>query len=89
MLRVQANESIGRGNSRFGVVVFKVGVNQLQLRLLGVLTEGKVFLQKLQGTDGRLPLATTQLPLGGVVEQFFGVFWRSPRVFAAKPGASG
>ena len=72
MLRVQADKAICGGDGGVVLVVAVVGVDQLQLRLLGVAAEREVIFQGPQVLDRQVPLAGPQLPLCGFVEGLFG-----------------
>ncbi|MNP35754.1 hypothetical protein D3C76_1291020 [compost metagenome] len=52
MLRVQADEALGGRTRGFGLCVLVVGVDQLELRLLGIAAERIAGLQCLQFVDG-------------------------------------
>ncbi|MCY1532849.1 hypothetical protein D9M68_681440 [compost metagenome] len=52
VLRVQADEALGGGTRGLGLHVLVVGVDQFQLRLLGIAAERIAGFQRLQLADG-------------------------------------
>ncbi|MCY1511349.1 hypothetical protein D9M68_457650 [compost metagenome] len=71
MLRVQADEALGGGLGGFRLDVLVIGVDQFQLRLLGVTAEGIAGFQGLQLGDSRGVAAVVQIFLSLLIQLGF------------------
>jgi hypothetical protein len=88
VLRVQADEAIGRGHGFLVVVVAVVRVDQFQLRLLGVGAEGVAGLEQLQVLDREVEVAAVEVLARGVVECALALV-RRHLILLAEHGAAG
>src|SRR5690606_98155 len=71
--RVEADKAVGGGDGGLVVGGAVVGVNQLQLGLLGVGAKGELGLQGLEVGDGIIPAAAVEVALDNVVEVPLGI----------------
>ncbi len=76
MLRVQSDKPIGGGNGGFRLGGAVMGVDNLQLRLLGIRAEGIARFQQLQVTHRQGKVFIGEIFPGQFVEFLFGhVLW--------------
>ena len=76
---MQANEAIGRAARCIGLETHVVRVDEFQLCLLGVATEGIASFECLELGDCIVVIRCTQTPLRGLVKLLLGAFrylWR-------------
>ena len=71
VLRMQTNETLGSGLGSFRLGVFVVGVDQLELRLIGVATERITRLQRLELGGGAGIAVVVQVGLRLLVQLGF------------------
>jgi hypothetical protein len=87
MLRVQTNETLGGRLCSFRLGVFIVGVDQLQLCLIGVATERITRLQSLQLGCGAGVAVVVQVSLSLLIQLGFAEAACVPMTAAVLGGA--
>lgn len=70
MRRVQADETVDVGDRLGGIILLVVGIDEIELNLVGVGTERVTRVQRFQQFDGIEVVAGIQFDAGFLVQNF-------------------